>query len=44
VEFLSHLDQPNPAQIISIMRILGVGYAPHEYVDTQNKGGVLSGI
>jgi hypothetical protein len=44
VDFLSYLNQPHPAQILGIMRILGVGYAPNEYVDTQKKGGVLSGI
>jgi hypothetical protein len=39
VDFLSYLNQPHPAQILGIMRILGIGYAPHEYVDTQKKGG-----
>ena len=36
-DFLSYLNQPHPAQILGIMRILGVGYAPQEYVDSQKK-------
>ena len=41
VDFLSYLNQPHPAQILGIMRILGIGYAPDEYVDTQEKGGFV---
>ena len=37
VDFLCYLNQPHPAQILGIMRILGVGYAPQEYVDSQKK-------
>jgi hypothetical protein len=37
VDFLSYLNQPHPAQILGIMRILGVGYAPQDYVDSQKK-------
>ena len=44
VDFLSYLNQPHPAQILGIMRILGVGYAPHEYVDTGKKRGLFSGL
>ena len=30
-DLLSYLNQPHPAQILGIMRILGVGYNPDEY-------------
>jgi hypothetical protein len=42
VDFLSYLNQPHPAQILGIMRILGVGYSPNEYVDTEKKRVLLS--
>jgi hypothetical protein len=43
LELLSYLNQPHPAQIIGIMRILGVGYSPDNCVNSE-KGVILSSL
>ena len=40
-DFLTYLNQPHPAQILGIMRILGIGYSPREKVDNHKKAGFL---
>jgi hypothetical protein len=37
--FLSYLKQPHPAQILGIMRILGIGYS-----NNQNANGIIGKI
>ena len=36
-DYLYYLNQPHPAQVIGLMRILGIGYSPDEKVDTQKE-------
>jgi SecA DEAD-like domain len=35
---LGYLNQPHPAQILGILRCLGVGFNPHEKVKPKNQG------